>query len=196
MLQKYIILCLIFQLIVEINCQAFKPMQRELHTATFINNKLYISGGSSSNEFFYLDFSGPFSTQQISWQVLSNTNTVPVHFGSTAVEGGAENDTLFLYGGSSDNVATPLVYTFNPQTNVWNTPTITGTNTIRKLESTGIIDNSGKMYIWGGFSTKAENNMLILDTVNLNWGLGSIAGAPIPAAGYGAVLLPNNNIIY
>ena len=38
--------------------------------------------------------------------------------------------------------------------------------------------------------------MLILDTVNPNWSTGSIVGAPSPRVNYGAVLLPNNNIIY
>ena len=64
MLQKSlanIMLWLLFQMFVEINCQMtpFKPAQRIVHTATFIDNKLYILGGAytsngnaSNNEFF------------------------------------------------------------------------------------------------------------------------------------------------
>jgi hypothetical protein len=38
--------------------------------------------------------------------------------------------------------------------------------------------------------------MFILDTINLSWREGSLVGAPSPRCCYGAVLLPNNNIIY
>src|SRR5438874_12843984 len=106
MSQKYIVLCLMFQLLVEINCQPtpFKPIQRFVHTATLINNKLYILGGSDLandiklKDFFYLDVSVPFNTQQLLWQDLSNINTVPAHYSAASVKGGADNNTLFLYG--------------------------------------------------------------------------------------------------
>ncbi len=52
----YIVSWLLIQLLIEVNCQtaSFKPLHRELHTATFINDKLYIlSGrGNDENQFF------------------------------------------------------------------------------------------------------------------------------------------------
>ncbi|CAB5396024.1 unnamed protein product [Rhizophagus irregularis] len=41
----------------------------------------------------------------------------------------------------------------------------------RKYSLTGIIDNKGKMYLWGGLDirTNVNSDMLILDTVNLVW---------------------------
>ena len=103
MLQKslaYIILWLSFQLLVD--CQTLD--QRQLHTATFVDNKLYILGGVyltnttiDINEFIYLDVSSPFNTKGLSWQDLS-TNTLLEHGGATTVVGGANNNTLFLYG--------------------------------------------------------------------------------------------------
>src|SRR2546430_1035028 len=115
MSQKYIILCLIFQLfiVVEINCQ-FYPMKRIYHTATLIKNKLYILGGAYysddstiiGKQFFYLDVSAPFNTQKLLWQDLSSINTVPAHSGAASVKGGADNNTLFLYGGfTPDTIA-------------------------------------------------------------------------------------------
>src|SRR2546423_1928750 len=97
-----IMLLLLFQLSVEINCQVitFKPKQRMHHTATLIKNKLYILGGSSilkdgsnngndgnvddttvehntvGQDFFYLDFSGPFDIKDLAWHNLSKTNIV------------------------------------------------------------------------------------------------------------------------
>src|SRR3954451_4372109 len=205
MSQKYIILYLIFQLLVEINCQ-MSPMQISGHTATLINNKLYILGGFDivkhlySKDFFYLDISVPFNTKKLLWQDLSSINTVPAHYGAASVKGGTDNNTLYVYGGlSSVNMATtPLVYTFNPQANMWSTPKIAGTNPIRKWDLTGIIDSNGKMYLWNGLPTpsKNENEMIILDTINNIWGRGSLIDVPTPNIYYGATLLSNNNIIY
>src|SRR5437763_16547124 len=120
MSQKYIILLylILFILIIEINCQPtpFKPIQRFIHTATIINNKLYILGGSDLandiklKDFFYLDASVPFDTRSLLWHDLSSTNTVPAHYSAASVKGGADNNTLFLYGGATDTTAA-LVYT-------------------------------------------------------------------------------------
>ncbi len=56
------------------------------------------------------------------------------------------------------------------------------------------------MYLFGGlnYSKDSEflNDMLILDTINLNWGIGSFVNAPTPRSYYGATLLPNQHIIY
>src|SRR6266516_2189639 len=113
MLQKnlvYITLWLL--LLVEINCQMtpFKPNQRIGHTATLIDNKLYILGGSSKaskgvddveKDFFYLDVSVPFNIKNLSWKDLSSINPVPSHYFAASVKGGVNNNTLFLYGGMS-----------------------------------------------------------------------------------------------
>ena len=58
----------------------------------------------------------------------------------------------------------------------------------------GIIDYNGKMYLWSGYG--GTNDMLILDTINLSWKIGSLVGAPTARYYYGATLLPNQNIIY
>jgi hypothetical protein len=206
----YFVLLILLQLSVEINCQ-MNPPQRFDHTATLIDGKLYILGGDIENElyreitgkdFFYIDFSIKFDTQNLLslWKVLSSINTVPTHYDATAVKGGASNNTLFLYGGDSHGSQLPsLVYTFDPQSNSWTIPKIAGTNTIRKNELKGIIDSNGKMYLWGGeivISDAIVNDMVILDTINLSWGKGSLVGAPTPRNDYGAVLLPDRKIIY
>ncbi|CAB5368677.1 unnamed protein product [Rhizophagus irregularis] len=169
------------------------------HTATFIDNKLYILGGYEDGDvgkdFFFIDFSVPFNTQNLIVKDLSNINTVPEHTFATSVKGGANNNTLFLYGGFGPT-SMDLVYTFDPQTNLWNIPKIIGDTYHRKYSLTGIIDNKGKMYLWGGLDirTNVNSDMLILDTVNLVWGKGSFA--PIRSMSYAAILLPDNNIIY
>src|ERR1051325_3228838 len=132
MLQKflaYIMLWLSFQLLV--GCQMI-PKQRQWHTATFVDSKLYILGGSpvnnisvALNEFFYLDVSGPFNTKSLPWQNLSG-NTIPAHGSATTVVGGANNNTLFLYGGVITDATMALVCTFNPNSATWDFPKIVG----------------------------------------------------------------------
>ncbi|GBB89583.1 hypothetical protein RclHR1_01630021 [Rhizophagus clarus] len=200
----YIKLWILFQLFVEISCQ-IKPLERKYHTATLIDNKLYILGGGiiltdsaekAGKEFFYLDVSVAFNTQKLFWQDLSNVNTVPSHIGATAVKGGANNNTIFLYGGT-DTVPT-LVYIYDPQSNSWSIPKIGGYNIHEKKRyMKGVIDTNEKMYIWGGSVVGGTNSdMFILDTINLRWGIGNLIGAPTPRSEHGAILLPNNNIMY
>jgi hypothetical protein len=63
---------------------------------------------------------------------------------------------------------------------------------------TGIIDHKGIMYLWDRYDDNINfvNDMLILDTINLVWGKGNLVGAPTGSINYGAVLLPDNSIIY
>ncbi|RIA89465.1 hypothetical protein C1645_738603 [Glomus cerebriforme] len=206
-----IILWILFQLLIEVNCQMtpFNPKQRFIHTATLINNKLYISGGRNDNdvnagkfivnkEFFYLDVSVAFNTQNLSWVDLTSTSPVPIHSASTAVKGGANNNTLFIIGGITDKPIV-LVYTFDTQTNLWSNPKIGGIAR-NKSTMTGIIDHNGKVYLLNGADTltvKDVIDMLILDTINLKWGKGSIVGASSASETYGAIyLISNNSIIY
>ncbi|CAG8704973.1 1660_t:CDS:2, partial [Funneliformis caledonium] len=158
MLKKYsIILWLLIQLLIEVGCQttSFKPTQRSSHTATLIDDKLYILGGTNKVdikigiEFFYLDVSVPFNTQNILWNDLTSTNTVPAH----AAAG------VFMH----------LIF-----------KKIHGI-IIRKDNLKGIVDYNGKMYLFGGQSKKIiVNDMLILDTMNLNWELESSINTPSP----------------
>jgi hypothetical protein len=193
MLKNYLVcfvLWILLQLLVEINCS----IERHTATTTLINDKLYILG-EDGNDFFYFDVSVPLNTENLLRNNL--TTIVPPHSGATSVKGGANNNTLFFYGGYN-YAKMELVYTFDTKSNSWSIPKITGDNVIRKFRLTEIIDNNGKMYLWSGSDMKGgfANNMLILDTINLSWGNGSLIGAPSPRSDYSAVLLPNDKIIY
>ncbi len=162
---KYVVLWFLIQLLIEINCQMtpFKPLQRELHTATLIDDKLYILGGIrdvdgiddidtiAGNQFFYLDASVSFNTQELSWNDLTSINIVPSHAKAASVNGGVNNDTLFLYGGipNNDIETMDLVYTFDTQSNSWSAPKIMSENIVNKRFLTGIVDYNGKMYLFG-----------------------------------------------
>jgi len=186
---------------------SFKPLERYLHTATLVDNKLYVLGGDDEvnyeiigKNFFYLDVSVSFSTQELLWNDLTSINIVPSHRNAASVNGGVNNNTLFLYGGLPHNSTgtVALVYTFNIQSNLWSIPKTTGDIIAKKLGLTGIVDYNGKMYLFGGYKSISDplNDMFILDTINLNWGIGSSVNAPTPRYYYGATLLPNQHIIY
>ncbi|RIA87856.1 hypothetical protein C1645_877788 [Glomus cerebriforme] len=208
-MSKHSVICFILWiwlqiLAVEVNCQMtpFKPSVTYGHTATLIENKLYILGGRDTNsnyvgkEFFYLDVSVPFNTQLLLWQDLSNINMVPPHSNAASFKGGANNNILFLCGGLSSDQTMAFVYTFDPQSMTWTIPGIAGINNIKKIGLTGV-NHDGKVYLWGGYlDNYILNDMLVLDTINLNWGEGSLINVPTSRYAYGATLLPNNNIIY
>jgi hypothetical protein len=214
----YITFCILLQLLVEVKSQAItNPDLRGSHTAIFINDKLYILGGANPDviankansntkqpkeTFLYLDVSVPFNTNEIKWNDLSTTtnNIVPQHFYAAAVKGGANNNTLFLYGGTSSSAGSmATVYTFDTQSNLWQIPETTGVPPIVKSLVNPAIDYNGIIYLFGGHTVNPLtyfNDMSILNSINLSWKQVNLANAPTPRNDYGAVFLPNKNIIY
>jgi len=203
----YIMFGIFLQFSVEVKSQTetFKPDLRMAHTATLINDKLYIIGGtippanviSPSETFLYLDVSVPFDTNGLKWIDISSNNIVPSHRSAAAINGGANNNTLFLYGGAEVDEAMALVYTFNTQDNTWSIPKITGVPPARRQASMAIGYN-GLIYLFGGATTTTyTNDMFVLDSVNLSWEKASSINAPSPRASCGAVFLPSSkHIIY
>ncbi|CAB5327282.1 galactose oxidase [Rhizophagus irregularis] len=198
------------QLLVEVKSQliTYKPDLRYAHTATLIEDKIYILGGavppradnglSPKETFLYLDVSTPFSTNEVKYIDISNNNAVPSHRYAIATKGGTNNSTLFLYGGDNfANQTKELVYTFDAQHSTWSVPKITGDPDPPKGTSYmfPVIDYNELFYLFGG-SFPYVNDMHILDTINLSWKKASSIGAPSERDNYGAVFLPNKKIIY
>ncbi|CAB4378375.1 unnamed protein product [Rhizophagus irregularis] len=196
----------IFILFQKINCRGVLPSQRYLHTVTLIDNNLYIIGGQYltdtsieiiGKEFICLDVSNPFNTWELSWENLTDINMVPSHIGAASAQSVAN---MFLYGGiSTNNDEKDLIYIFDTRgnsTNSWITLNAIGETNKAFLTS---IDNDGKMYLFGGknkLNDEILNDMLIFDTITLTFTSGSLVNAPSMRTDYGAVLLPNKNIIY
>ncbi|CAG8552398.1 12702_t:CDS:1, partial [Funneliformis caledonium] len=197
----FIVLWILVQLLVKVDCQTetFIPIQRILHTATFID-KLYILGGYNvtqsddggeiiGKQFFVNDTSVTFEFPQ--WKDLTNINIIPAHAGAASVKG-VDNKTLILYGGRTfeKNENMNSVYMFDTLNNTWSTYEETYPH---KRSLSALIDSNGKMYLFGGRENNGEivNKMLILDTVNLSWSEGSSLNAPCARINYGAIILPN-----
>ena len=132
--------------------------QRVGHTATLINNKLYILGGGtlsskaiSDTQFFYFDFSVPFSIYGLKRQTL-DIGIVPPHQFATAVNGGVNNDTLILYTGGASEITKEVmapVFAFDTQSNSWRIAKTTGLLP-GTLAIPSVIDDKGVAYFFGG----------------------------------------------
>ncbi|CAG8528698.1 5515_t:CDS:2 [Funneliformis caledonium] len=199
------ILLLLIQLLIEVNCQRFKPSRRFLHTATFIDNKLYVLGGRNDDgdelvgkQFFYLDVTSSFNAKELLWIDMTGNNIIPSHDSATSVKGGINNNTLILFGGIPYNnkQSMDLVYRYDTQINLWLSPNITEKVIIGTNGLTGIFNN-GQIYLFGGkASDEVVNHMPIFDTINLKWRKASLINAPTSRFVYGATLLPDQRIIY
>jgi hypothetical protein len=209
----YIISSVLLQFFVEVKSQKkILNNLRYFHTATLINDKLYILGGITPSDnilpketFLCLDVSVPFNTNELKWLYLSDNNIIPPHQFAASIKGGVNNNTLFLYGGESlSDKPMALVYTFDTKSNTWSIPEKIITGIILptgKLGVTLTIDyDNGLIYKFGGSINNPVtyfDDMFILDSINLNWKKVSSINAPSPRVFYGgAILLPNKKIIY
>src|SRR5688572_5037275 len=103
-----------------------KLPQIYLHSSTYINNNLYILGGfGAGGKFFYLDMSISFDTlDRLLWHNLTKNSIIPPHNDATLVRGGANNHSLFLFGGFSKNQKMALLYSYDTLNNSWSIPNI------------------------------------------------------------------------
>ncbi|PKY57005.1 hypothetical protein RhiirA4_448900 [Rhizophagus irregularis] len=192
------------QLLVEVKSQliTYKPDLRYAHTATLIEDKIYILGGavpadngiSPKETFLYLDVSTPFITNEVKYIDISNNNAVPSHLFAIATKGGANNSTLFLYGGESlGNQTKELVYTFDAQHSTWSVPKITG-DPPKGTKFMFPVDYNELFYLFGGSGYGPNgflplNEVFLYDTINNSWERKETDGiVPTPRAIFSAVL--------
>jgi hypothetical protein len=76
------------------------------------------------------------------------------HTSFTSAKGGANNDTLFLYGGYTSDKTMASVYTFKTQNNLWSIPKIAEADTIKKYELTGVMDYNGNFFYGADISIR------------------------------------------
>ncbi|RIA95403.1 hypothetical protein C1645_734025 [Glomus cerebriforme] len=117
-------------------------------------------------------------------------------YGQLFMPGPRVGHTANLVGGSLLNDIN-LVYQFDTKTNVLSIPTIQGFAPISRAFMSSV-NYGGKIYMFGGIDTNdntiVSNDLNILDTINLNWGVGSLINAPPPVSKHTATLI--NGVIY
>jgi len=183
------------------------------HISALIDGKLYfICGGlftsdgniTFSRDLFYLDVSKPFTNNLP--QLVDIQSNLPVNIRwSTASISGHNKSTIFSFGGwLTDLVSGQLdindfVFTYLTPDGPWQKPSIGGTPPITGTYSSvrSVIDENGKMYLFGGDNATATvvyNSMYILDTINLMWMKGN--DAPFNRSSVTGVLLKSGDIWY
>ncbi|RIA90350.1 hypothetical protein C1645_823485 [Glomus cerebriforme] len=180
----------------------FIPRPRVGQAAVLVEDKIYYIGGINSNEsesgpsdFFYL------SSMDLFWIDLQSQGVnIPYTAWHTANIGGINEDYIFIIGGVHFNeLNTNYIYRFNTKTNAIDIPVIQGKAPIMR-RGVDSVSYEGKIYMFGG-QIGSDNNAVfpnnlfdILDTVNLNWQVGSLVNSPINRSYYTATLV--DGVIY
>ncbi|RHZ87193.1 hypothetical protein Glove_40g165 [Diversispora epigaea] len=175
------------------------------HNSVIINDRLLIIGGTrstSSYELFYLDLSKSFDNTNLPWNSLEGDLPVYGTFSSTAIVS-LDNSTIFLIEGETRNSKTEIfgfsnkVYTYDYLNSKWTTASITGDSIPARYHMTGVIDDSGIIYMFGGENAESYNDMNTLDTSSMTWkNLSIINNLPPLSGSYSASILPNGIIVY
>ncbi|RIB05646.1 hypothetical protein C2G38_577429 [Gigaspora rosea] len=216
------LLLIIILLFSFVNCQNI-PKPRYQQTSSLIGNRLYFFGGDLSttdyknysaanltNEVWYLDLSSSFNTATPRW---NKDVGMPIGYALGASCVSPIDNSVFLVGGrmfipntATNNLGSSPVYIFNSNISLWTTPSIIGFNSSFKMRNQNrpVIDNSGKIYTFGGNNDTGFNNlyvryddMSILDTNSMTWSTLAIsANAPLPLLFYTATFLPTGIIVY
>ncbi|RHZ53536.1 hypothetical protein Glove_441g55 [Diversispora epigaea] len=191
----------------------YDPPKRFLHNSVIIDDKLLVFSGYTIDytyELFYLDLSTSFENNKLTWKLIPE-GSLPVYtWRSTAVLS-LDNSTIYLYGGFMINKDTHdydysnLVYMYDYSTSTWSASNLGGDAVPPRQDIEGVIDNSGKIYIFGGFNAtnlasftgRLYDDMNVLNTVSSDWTTLSISGSlPNPRFHYTADILPNGIIVY
>ncbi|CAI2189311.1 20090_t:CDS:2, partial [Funneliformis geosporum] len=189
---------------------SFTPEGRLAHSTVLVGNKLYFFGGyvdnakSCTNQVFYLDLSQSFNLAVPPWVSLTQNAGIPFKscWGTALLND--KEQSIYLFGGIMINDLNQddfisNVHSFNLNSLSWSVPNIEGTPPERRTNIHGVIDNTGKIYIFGGSSLGSQtiiryNDMVILNTAELSW---VINPASKPAQNsYTATLLTNGVIVY
>lgn len=198
----------------------YAPLNRANHNSIVIDKRLLIFGGLKRNltdkikyarELFYLDLSQPFNNKNLSWNLIPEGDLPIYAFLSTAIVG-LNNTTIFLIGGvlkdANGNNVTNLVYMYDYSVNKWTAPSIIGDYVSPRQAMEGVIDDSGNIYIFGGYDATLENSeheydgpffneMNMFNTTSMSWKtLSILENLPSRCGGYSANILQNGTIVY
>ncbi|KAF0476404.1 galactose oxidase [Gigaspora margarita] len=188
------------------------PSPRYEQASSLIGARFYFFGGQtisfSSNEVWYLDLSNSFNKTIPPWR---KDVGMPVGYsiGGSCVSP-IDNSSVFLVGGRTfiPNTFSPFdssspVYVFNSKTSQWAATNINGLNSsfLSRNEIQAVIDNSGKMFMFGGTNVNSTlptfyNDMNILDINTMTWSTQTSSSSLLSYVDYSATLLPNGIIVY
>ena len=199
------------------------PSARFIASSEIIGDRLYVMGGlvssagtliasSTSREVIYLDLSKDFNSSSPPWVDYSQINPLPVLDSWADSCKDKDNKTIYVFGGilmdiNTNNLITDnnkQLYVFDSVKNTWTTPVVTGTSApTRRREMKVVMDDLGKMYVFGGGSDPYTgsiiitwyNDMSIFDSNQLTWTQTNPTNLPPKRADFTATYLPKNKLI-
>ncbi|RIA94782.1 hypothetical protein C1645_873238 [Glomus cerebriforme] len=181
----------------------YSSTARYAHASILIDSKLYFIGGFDSSgkmksDFFYLDLSIQFSSNDVLKFIQINNNDLTPNAWCNAA---TTNNIIYLLGCFMINDNSSLIYQYSISSNKWSIPSISGTPSPAHRIKNGVsIDHStGRIYYFGGEddANKLLNDMWILYNINnnqLSWQ--QLTPALQPSCCSSAVLLPDGYILY
>ncbi|CAJ0866901.1 15828_t:CDS:2, partial [Entrophospora sp. SA101] len=219
--------CLIIWLIILLNnlllVESLPNQKRWAHTASLVDNYLYIYGGRTAipgenydslnpdydtDEILYLDISVEFNPASPKWKSITGI-APPLAFHSMSI-GGESNELLIIFGGTSKYTIPPnTLYIFNTTSSTKATNSPTTVNVKGSIEHTSITRyNDSMVFIFGGTSQiitndnatdiviDAFNDMHVLDSKSITFNTISPSNGVFPLGVYhhSSTLLSDNKI--
>ncbi|CAG8490269.1 806_t:CDS:2 [Ambispora gerdemannii] len=142
---------------------------------------------------FYLDLSKNWTTSEPEFKEISNSDSAP-KFYLTAFSAQKKDDHSLIYafggkipnkGNISDLIATDGFYKIDVSTTPFSFSPL-GSPLEARCCMSSVIDNKGKLYIWGGLTNRIDKTMYIFDTFGSRW------KQILPSSGY----VPDQRKVY
>ncbi|CAG8749627.1 37574_t:CDS:2, partial [Gigaspora margarita] len=178
---------------------AFVPLPRAEVSANLINNRVYFNGGwngTLSSDFFYLDVSVPFTTNNVAsmpWTDLSSIPGLILRSGHAACINGTN---IFYIGGAFiKETDSNFTSAFDVTTQKWSMPVTSGNLISIERHYIHCVSSRNGIYVYGG-DGGGELSMIRLNVSNLIWSTFSGTLAPPTPVGYSATLLNDTSILY
>jgi N-acetylneuraminic acid mutarotase len=199
---KYLLLFMLLYTASLIYAQ-YSPKPRFAHTSILVDSKLYFIGGfdsmgKSQSDFFYLDLSIPFSTEDMNtlkYMQLNNNGLTPnARCTITTI-----NNMIYLFGCFMINDNSSLVYQYSISSDKWTIPSFNGSSPAHRISNVVAADPStGSIYYFGGKDDAYNilNDTWIFSTNNNQLSWQQITSAPQPICCSPAILLPDGYILY
>ncbi|KAG9306384.1 hypothetical protein G9A89_018267 [Geosiphon pyriformis] len=167
------------------------PSERYGHTSNLIDNRIYYFGGgyNTTNQYFYLDLSVNFTTSNPPFVNIDSLDNFPPlrYFSSVVIENSGNGSAKLLLFGGRGSTDFSLVKSINEE----NGP-------INRTHIPSIVDNKGRMYIWGGKVNQTgylDKKMYIFDSSTNAWSQNNPIDVPETRYGYSATLLQDSKIV-
>lgn len=147
-------------------------------TATVVNDKIYLTGGSTANYVYTPSSAYTLDPQSNTIANLTTTGSALKRFRHTSA---SVNGKIYLIGGDSGSLKlVDRMDVFDPQTNTWSTQTTTGTFTPRTYLVSAVVN--GKIYVFGGENDSGQqlNTLEVFDPATNIW------STPVTTGSFGA----------